>query len=53
MGAVGVDELADLLAFVWALFDQPAVGFEQVFHEELVEISGWALSGVRIDSLGN
>ena len=50
MGAVSINELADLLAFVWALFDQTTVRLEQMFHEELVEFCSWALRGVRIDS---
>jgi hypothetical protein len=50
MGAVGVNELAYLLAFVWALFDQTAVRLEKMFHEELVKFCSWTLRRVGVDS---
>lgn len=38
MGAVGINQLADLLPLVGALLDQGAIVTEQVPHEELIEV---------------
>lgn len=40
---VGIDEFADLLAFVGALFDQAAVRPVEMLHEELVKVATGAL----------
>ena len=43
MGAVRENELANLLALVWALFDQRAIVSEQVLLEKLVKVVLWGV----------
>ena len=43
VSAMGIDQLADLLALVWALLDKTTVVPEEVLREEFVELVAWSV----------
>jgi len=43
MSTMSINQLTNMLPFIWAFFDQTAVWFKNVFDEKFVEFSSWAL----------